>query len=139
MRDRPGNYEEDVERMARETGADLLQCGRYYKDARFDYDLAVANLLRAGPTSTADPDGSGVDDQRNPQYRFILPNETPRVFGFAAGTTVLSAKTRIAADLGLDVESILLVLCGKALRNTLLLEALQLRGAGIAVIVSDDT
>jgi hypothetical protein len=75
----------------------------------------------------------------NPEYLFILPDDKPRVLQFARGTTVLSAKTQIAVDLGVAVESILFVLGGRTLKNTLLLEALQLRGAGIAVIVTDDT
>jgi hypothetical protein len=139
MRSRPANYEEEVERMARETGADLLECSRYYRDARFDYDLAVANLLRAGPSSAADPDVSGVDDQPNPEYRFVLPSGTELVVTFALGTTVLSAKARIARDLSLAVESMVLMFQGKALNDTRRLETLRVEGQGIAVVIQDDT
>jgi hypothetical protein len=131
---------------------------------RFDPDVAISDLkqfisfkYQVMGTQVFTNDGAPRDDDilRNlgstflwlegdgaqvaPEYRFLLPDGVPRVLEFANGTSVLSAKTRIAGDLGVATESILLMLWGKALKNTLLLEALRLRGAWIAVIVTDDT
>jgi hypothetical protein len=99
-------------------------------------DLTVAQAAQVVVASSVIvPEDSSAESG---EYRFVIQDRKDALLlRFPKGSDILAARTQLATELGVELDLIKLLFCGKALKDAFLLDRLHLAGRPITVYVKD--